>query len=260
MSSPHHASLWIALLVGIASGSVGPFILLRRMALVGDALSHVALPGIALALSYGIDPFYGVIVFLTAAAFLIYWLEGRSRVPPDAIVGLLFTASLAFGILILPNGDIIESLFGAFPTLSLPFLLVILATSAVLAVLCFVLARRFIFAIVSPDLARVHGLGRRYDLALLIIFAMVVALGIKLVGTILMGALTIIPAAVAKNVAGSMRGYLVVSALLGGAISVVGLWTADTFRLLPGPVIILFGAGLFLLLLPAGARFKRPSG
>ena len=65
--APYHASLWIALLVGIASGSVGPFILLRRMALVGDALSHVALPGIALALVYGLDPFYGVIVFLIAA-------------------------------------------------------------------------------------------------------------------------------------------------------------------------------------------------
>jgi ABC-type Mn2+/Zn2+ transport system permease subunit len=178
MHSSYHASFWIALLVGIASGSVGPFIILRRMALVGDALSHVALPGIALALLYGADPFYGVIVFLTAAAFLIFWLEGRSRIPPDTIVGLLFTASLAVGILIIPNADIVESLFGAFPVLSLPFLFVILSTAGVLSVLCFVLAKRFLFLIVSPDLAKVHGLGRKYDLALLLIFAMIVALGI----------------------------------------------------------------------------------
>ena len=70
MHAPYHAPFWIALLVGISSGSVGPFILLRRMALVSDALSHVALPGIALALIYGLDPFYGVIVFLIGAAFL----------------------------------------------------------------------------------------------------------------------------------------------------------------------------------------------
>ena len=247
MHALYHASFWIALLVGIASGSVGPFILLKRMALVGDALSHVALPGIALALFYGADPFYGVIVFLTAAAFLIFWLEGRSRVPPDAIVGLLFTASLAVGILIIPNAEIVESLFGAFPVLSLPFLLVILSTAAVLSVLCFVLARYFLFMIVSPDLAKVHGLSRKYDLALLLIFAMIVALGIKLVGTLLMGALTIIPAAVAKNVSRSVRGYVILSALLGGAISVAGIWMADALRLLPGPSIILFGVGLFLL-------------
>ena len=251
-TAPVHASFWIALLVGIASGSVGPFILLRRMALVGDALSHVALPGIALALLYRFDPFYGVVVFLTVAAFLIFWLEGRSRVPPDAIVGLLFTASLAVGILIIPNADIIESLFGAFPVLSLPFLLVILSTAVVLTLLCFALARRFLFLIVSPDLAKVHGLGRKYDLALLLIFAMIVALGIKLVGTLLMGALTIIPAAIAKNVSRSMRSYMILSALLGGVISVGGIWIADALRVLPGPSIILFGMGLFLLSLAVG--------
>jgi zinc transport system permease protein len=247
MHSAYHASFWIALLVGIASGSVGPFILLRRMALVGDALSHVALPGIALALLYGFDPFYGVVVFLTVAAFVIFWLEGRSRVPPDAIVGLLFTASLAVGILIIPNADIIESLFGAFPVLSLPFLMVILSTAVVLTLLCFLLARRFLFLIVFSDLAKVNGLGRKYDLALLLIFAMIVALGIKLVGTLLMGALTIIPAAIAKNLCQSMRAYIIVSALLGGSISIAGMWIAGVFGYLPGPSIILLGVGVFLV-------------
>jgi zinc transport system permease protein len=257
MPSGYHASIWIALLVGIASGSVGPFILLRRMALVGDALSHVALPGIALALIYGIDPFYGVVVFLMAAALVIFWLEGRSRVPPDAIVGLLFTASLAIGILIIPNSEIIESLFGAFPTLGLPFLISFLAAAAVLAALCFVLARQFLFLIVSPDLARVNGLGRKYDLALMVIFAMIVALGIKLVGTLLMGALTIIPASIAKNISSSMRHYVIASAMLGGAISVAGVWLAEAFRFLPGPSIVLLGVALFVLSLPLAGSLRR---
>jgi ABC-type Mn2+/Zn2+ transport system permease subunit len=250
MHSPAHASFWIALLVGVASGSVGPFVLLRRMALVGDALSHVALPGIALALIYHFDPFYGVLVFLIGAAFLIFWLEGRSRVPPDAIVGLLFTASLAIGILMLPHADVIESLFGAFPILSLPLLLAVLIAAVVLSALCFALAKRFLFLIVSPDLATVHGFGRGYDLVLLLIFAMIVALGIKLVGTLLMGALTIIPASIAKNLARGMRQYVVLSAILGGAISVAGVALAERFQFLPGPAIVLLGVGIFALSLP----------
>ncbi|HEX5227236.1 MAG TPA: metal ABC transporter permease [Bryobacteraceae bacterium] len=249
-----HTSFWIALLVGIASGSVGPFILLRRMALVGDALSHVALPGIALALIYRLDPFYGVIVFLTGAAFLVFWLEGRSRVPPDAIVGLLFTASLAVGILMLPNGDVIESLFGAFPVMPAGLLIAILAAAGVLSALCFWLAKRFLFLIVSPDLARVHGLGRGYDLALLLIFAVVVALGIKLVGTLLMGALTIIPASIAKNLAQGMRRYVMLSAMLGGAISLAGVWLAESLHFLPGPAIVLLGVGTFAVTLPFARR------
>jgi zinc transport system permease protein len=203
---------------------------------------------------YGVDPFYGVIVFLGIAALLIFWLEGNSRLAPDAIVGLLFTGSLAVGILAIPSGDVIESLFGGFPVLSLPFLLVIVSVAAALSVLCLVLARRFMFRIVSPDLASVHGLGRKYDFALLLIFAMIVALGIKLVGTLLMGALTIIPAAVAKNVSKTMRGYIILSALLGGVISVGGIGIADTLRLLPGPSIVLFGVVLFLLSLVLGFR------
>ena len=244
----------MALLVGIASGSVGPFILLRRMALVGDALSHVALPGIALALVYGLDPFYGVVLFLIAAAFLIFWLEGRSRIPPDAIVGLLFTASLAIGILILPNQDVIESLFGTFPVLSVPNLIAILASAAILSALCFILARRFLFLIVSPELAKVHGFDRKYDLALLLVFSMIVALGIKLVGTLLMGALTIIPASIAKNLSRSMRRYVIASAVLGGAISVTGVWMAEMFHFLPGPSIVLLGVAIFLLSLPVARR------
>ena len=254
MHSPQHVSFWIALLVGIASGSVGPFIILKRMALVGDALSHVALPGIALALMYRVDAFYGVIVFLIGAALLIFWLEGRSRVPPDAIVGLLFTASLAIGILMIPNREVIESLFGAFPTLSLPLLSAILIAAGLLSTLCFLLAKRFLFLIVSPDLAQVHGLGRGYDLALLLIFALIVALGIKLAGTLLMGALTIIPASIAKNLAHSMRPYIILSAILGGAISATGVWLAESFQFLPGPAIVLLGVAIFALTLPFARR------
>lgn len=255
MPAASHTSFWIALLVGIASGSIGPFILLRRMALVGDALSHVALPGIALALIYHFDPFYGVVVFLIGAAFLVFWLEGRSRVPPDAIVGLLFTASLAIGILMIPNADVVESLFGAFPVLSTPLLVAILLAAAILSALCFWLAKRFLFMIVSPDLAKVHGVGRAYDLALLLIFAAIVALGIKLVGTLLMGALTIIPASIAKNLAQSMRRYVILSAVLGGAISVAGVWLAQSFRFLPGPAIVLLGVAVFALTLPFARKF-----
>jgi zinc transport system permease protein len=94
--------------------------------------------------------------------------------------------------------------------------------------------------------------GRWFDLFLLSVFAVIVALGIKLVGTLLMGALTIIPASIAKNIARSMRGFVAVSTVLGGIITVVGLFIAHTFSFFPGPSIILVGVGLFLasLVLP----------
>jgi ABC-type Mn2+/Zn2+ transport system permease subunit len=240
--------------VGAASGAIGSFILLRRMALVGDALSHVALPGIGLALALGVDPFWGVLGPLILAAFLIWWLEGKTTVPADALVGLLFTASLAIGVLTIPDTEILESLFGAFPRLPAGFLAGILLAAAVLMALSFRFAGKFLAVIVDPDLARTEGIGRGYDLALLLIFALVVALGVKLVGTLLMGALTIIPASIGRNLCKSMRVYMIVAAVAGGATAVAGVFIAGAFSIPPGPSIILLGAAAFLATLVFARR------
>lgn len=239
-------SLLIAGAVGSASGAIGAFIILKRMALVGDALSHVALPGIAVALAYGIDPLWGVMASLLAAACIIWRLEQATTLPADALVGLLFTASLAVGILTIPNHEIIESLFGGFPLLSFPLLALIVGAALVATIFSFVGTRTFLFSIISPELARIHGIKRYHDAALLILFALIVALGIKLVGTLLMGALTIIPASIAKNTTGTMKSYMALSTALGGMLAVAGIIVSYQFGFLPGPTIILLGVGAFI--------------
>lgn len=239
--------LIMALVVGAASGSIGAFIVVKRMALVGDALSHVALPGIALALAYAIDPFFAVVVFLLGAGVMIWWLERKTKLPTDALVGLLFTASLAIGILTIPDHEIIESLFGAFPSLPPAIFTIIVGVGVLATIFSYFLAPKFLFTIVSPDLAKVQGIGERFNLALLVIFVLVVALGIKLVGTLLMGALTIIPAAIARNITKSMRSYMIVSTFLGSGLAAGGVLIAKYFGILPGPTIILAGIVLFII-------------
>lgn len=236
-----------ALVIGVASGSIGAFIILKRMALVGDALSHVALPGIALALFYGIDPFWGVLSFLLLAAVFIWFLEKNTKLSTDTLVGLLFTASLAIGILMIPNTEIVESLFGAFPSFTPLVLALVMGTSLVLVVLIFLLTRRFVFTIVAPELAGINKKDRLTGLLLLLIFSFIVSLGIKLAGTLLMGALTIIPAAIAKNITKSTKAYLILSSTMGGIVSLGGVWVAKNFGFLPGPTIVLLGVAIFCL-------------
>ena len=234
-------------MVGITSGFVGSFIILKRMALVGDALSHVALPGIALAMAYSIEPFWGVLVFLLLAAVLIWWLEGKTKLPADAIIGLLFTASLAIGILLIPDTEILESLFGEFPQLGAIEFWFFIGSAILLTFLLLKFSQKIIFYIISPELAKAEKWGPRINLLFLLIFAFIVALGIKLVGTLLMGALTIIPASIAKNFSRNMILYVVLSLVLGGVIAVGGLLIASSFHLLPGPAIILLGVGFFIV-------------
>src|SRR3989337_4320364 len=104
--------IWVGSLVGASSGFLGSFMVLKRMSLVGDALSHVALPGMAIALTLSINPILGALVALFIAILGIWYLEEKSEIYPEALVGIFFTASLAIGILITPEPELLEALFG----------------------------------------------------------------------------------------------------------------------------------------------------
>ena len=229
----------------MVSGLVGSFVLLRRMALVGDAMSHVALPGLALALLFSIDPFWGALAFLLAAAILIWFLELKTRLPIESVVGILFTASLALGILFIPNTEILESLFGSFTTLSTGSLILVILASLSAAAAIIVISRHLLLYTLSQELAAVNKNTKYFNLIFLLIFSLVVALGIKLVGALLMGALTIIPASVARHISRSMVFYIISSSLIGAFIAAVGILLSWYFLIIPGPVIILTGIALF---------------
>src|SRR3989344_1587194 len=102
----------IAILIGLGAGYVGSFMVLRRMSLVGDALSHVALPGIAISLLFNINPFFGAFAALLLAIILIWILEKRTELPSETLVGIMFTLSLALGLLLTPEPELLEALFG----------------------------------------------------------------------------------------------------------------------------------------------------
>src|SRR3989344_4429676 len=112
MSSLFLLQLAISGIIGIGAGYVGSFMILRRMALVGDALSHVALPGIALALIFHFNPFVGAFTALFIAVVGIWILERKTSLPSETLVGIFFTTALALGILLTPEPELLEALFG----------------------------------------------------------------------------------------------------------------------------------------------------
>src|SRR6185369_772849 len=94
-------------LVGAVSGYLGSFMVIRRMSLVGDALSHVALPGIAIAITLGINPMFGALMALILAIIGIWYLGEHSEIYPEALVGVFFTASLSIGLLLTPEPELL---------------------------------------------------------------------------------------------------------------------------------------------------------
>src|SRR3990167_2688169 len=98
--------------IAAAGGMIGSFALLRRMALVGDALSHIALPGIALGLIFHFNPFLVAFLFLALGTLIIWTVEHKTKLPVDTLVGVVFTQALAVGALLSTEEEILEALFG----------------------------------------------------------------------------------------------------------------------------------------------------
>ena len=238
------------LATAVAAGYLGIFMVMRRIALVSDALSHVALPGIALGILLHFNPFLGAFVFLILAALLIVGIEKRTNLPADAIVGVLFSASLALGILLTPQPDILEALFGDFTKLTVIDAWVAVIASLVIVLVTIRISRHLMFSIVAPDLGHASRVHTKFaNFLFLTMLAAIVALGIKFVGTLLMGTLTIIPAAAAKNVSKTLFSFGIVSMGFAAASVLLGMGTVYLWHVPAGPAVILASAGIFLITL-----------
>ncbi len=248
-------SIIVGIAVGAASGFLGSFMILKRMALVGDALTHVALPGIGLALILGFNPFIGAFVLLFLAMILIWKLEQRTDLPIETIVGIFFAASLAIGILLIPQLELYEALFGDISKVQiLDGIFALIAAIAVFAIMIKI-SDKMLMGILSEDLAASSGINvRKFNFIFLLLVAVVVALGVKVIGSLLMGGLVVIPAAAAKNVSRSFRQFGFWSSIFGLLSAGGGIYFAKVFSISPGPAVVLASVAIFLVSLAAKRR------
>ncbi len=251
MALPTVSALILPLAMAAAAGLVGAFALMRRMTLASDALSHVALPGIGIALALRINPLLGGLAALFVGVVLVWAIENRTRLPTEAIIGVIFSAALAIGSLLTSGDQLIEALLGGQQKSG--SLETILGFCAALVVIGFILGARsrLVIALVSRELASTAGINvKRIDLLFLLAFAVSVALGLRYLGVLLMGSLIIIPAAAAKHLARSLGEMQWISAGLAMAATLFGAIVAPSLHLAMGPVVIVIAALAFFGSLP----------
>jgi len=216
MNSQFFLSLISGIFIGGVAGYLGSLMLTKRMALVGDALGHVALPGMGLALLFGFNVSIGAFLFLLLGIFLIWLFEIKTSLPMEALVGIVFVASLAIGFLIVPEPELLEALLGDISKVSFEMAI----TSVIFSLLIFFVIKRIypkmILTNISEDLAKSEGIKvKKENFIYLLSIAAMVALGVKIVGSLLVGALVIIPAATARNLSKNLKGYSLGSLVLG---------------------------------------------
>lgn len=258
MTAPELYSIILALLTAVAAGLMGGFALMKRMSLAGDVISHIALPGLGLALVFHVNPLIGGGATLLLGAFLIWRLQKGSAITTEVAIGVIFTAALAIGTVVTPSEDLIEALFGGFQSLTLPwFLMGILAVVGIIAFI-WTFRHQLIIGLFSPDLAAATGINvSRVDLYYLLMFSLTVLLGLRFLGALLVGALIIIPAATGRQLTHTLTAFLTVSSVASVLSAVIGFSiyryyptltvSSMTLNLSLGPAIISVATLFFLL-------------
>jgi len=236
---------------------LGSLMVLKKMALVGDALSHVALPGLALGILFNFPAPLGAFAFLFASAVIIWFLGKATKLSYETIVGAMFTLALAVGILIIPQIELLEALFGDITKVSIMETAAAVIISALAVILTKMIYKKLVLGMISEELAISKGIDvNKTNLIYLLLVSLVVAIGIKIVGTLLVGFLVIVPAAAAKNVSSDLFKYAVLSASFGAVSTCSGVLFSSYLNLPTGPFVVFSGIVVFVVTIFAKWKTK----
>jgi ABC-type Mn2+/Zn2+ transport system permease subunit len=246
-------ALLAGVLVSIACGVIGTYIVLRGLAFIGDALAHGVLPGIALALLLGVPGILGAAVGAVVMIAGISLITRRSRLSSDTAIGLLFVGMLALGVVIVSrsnsfSGDLVRVLFGEILGISQSSLLIQLAATLVILVTSVICARPFLMLCFSPEQAQVTGFSASlYHNIMLALVALTVIVSFQTVGTLLVFGMLLAPAGAGALIARRI-GTMMVLACGFGALSVyLGLLASYHFNLAASSSIVLTATLIFFI-------------
>lgn len=250
---PHLARAAItAVIIGIVSGVVGSLIILRGLSLMGDAISHAVMPGIAVSFFFGANIFIGALVSGLLAAAGIGFVAANSRLKRDTSIGIVFTAFLAAGIILLAQTESSVSLqsilFGDVLATQPSQMWQSLVIAVVILTLVVLFYKQLQITTMDTEVAKAYGFPTRtINYAVLIGLAVVTVSAVQTVGVILVVAMLVTPAAAAFLLSKKFSTMMWLAAVLGMISSIAGMYFSYTLELQSGPAIVLVAFTLFLL-------------
>lgn len=244
-------ALLAGVILALLLASLGVFATLRRMAFFGEGVAHASLAGLAIALLAGVAPLPVALLWAFLVAALMFIIEQRTTLPRDTVIGILFTASMSLGVVLMSltegyQPELFTFLFGSILAIRQADILVLATAATVILTGLVVFGRQLFLLCVNEDSARIAGIHTNV-VTLLLYFALAAAmvLGVHMLGIILVSALLIIPPATGRLLATSLRSYVVLANVFAVAAVLVGLVLSAMLNLPSGASIVLVAAGVF---------------
>ncbi|HDG5859444.1 TPA: metal ABC transporter permease [Staphylococcus aureus] len=247
-------ALITSIIVGIVCGTVGSLIVLRGLSLMGDAMSHAVLPGVALSFLFGIPMFIGALITGMIASIFIGYITSSSKTKPDAAIGISFTAFLASGIIIISlintTTDLYHILFGNLLAITNSAFLTTIVIGSIVLILIIIFYRPLMISTFDPTFSRISGLNTTLlHYFVMLLLSLVTVASIQTVGIILVVALLITPASTAFLISKKLYSMMIIASLISVISSIVGLYYSYIYNIPSGATIVLCTFVIYIITL-----------
>ncbi|MFV0559586.1 MAG: metal ABC transporter permease [Enterococcus sp.] len=246
------SALITAIMVGVMSGIIGSFIILRGMSLMGDAISHSVLPGVALAYIFGINILIGASIFGIAASLLIGYVAAHSKLKVDTAIGVIFSFFYALGFILISMAEsstnLHHILFGNILAVSGTDMITTAVVLGIVILFVQIFYKELLITSFDETFAKTYGLNTQLlHYALMLVLTLVTVSALQTVGIILVVAMLITPAATAFFWTNRLSRMLVLASIFGVIASVLGLYFSYIFNWASGPAIVIVAACMFFV-------------
>jgi ABC-type Mn2+/Zn2+ transport system permease subunit len=252
-----------ALVVGLLCSMMGTYVVLRKLAFIGDGLAHASFAGIVIAYLRGLNYAFGAGVVAVVTALSIGYVHRRAKVSLDTTIGVLFTAAFAVGIFLMSRStrstvDLESYLFGDILGVSRGDLIMIVVLAVLVAFVVAALYRPLLYTSFDPVVAQASGIHADFvDDVLLVLLSLTIIVSLQSVGIILVAALLVTPAAAAAQLTRRFVPMLLLSGAFGVISSVGGLYLSYELRSASGATIVLLATLIFFAAISISAVRRR---
>lgn len=264
LANPDLRFLVKALVVAVASslvcGIVGAHVVLRGMAFIGDAVAHAVFPGLAVAFVFNGSLVIGGGVAGILTSVLVAVISQNRRLKEDSVIGILFAAAFALGIVVISRapgyaGSLQQFLFGSITGIPDSDVVTVLVGGAVIVLVLLLLNKEFVAVGLDRESARALGLRVfTLDLVLYVLVTLAVVLSVQTIGNVLVLALLVTPAATARLLTDRLGVMMLLAPAFGSLSALVGLYLSWSIDLPVGGTIVLVATALFVVAWVAGPR------
>lgn len=241
------------IIVALVAPLIGSFLVVRRLSLIADALSHVALTGVAIGLLMGVNPLITTVVCTVITAYIIEEVRSNKHISAEAVLAMILPGGLAMALVLISvanglNANLFTYLFGSIATVTQEDIGIIFLLGVSIAAVLLVFYRQFMYTSFDEESAKTSGVPvRLVNHTFMILIALTVAVTMKVVGALLIGALMVIPVITAMQITKGFRASIVTSVIIALISVLTGLVVSYYANLPAGATIVLVAIVLFAL-------------